>query len=101
MADEKESPRVLRLTFELQVPAGLRRNIRGPRIDAAITTFIGVIQGVATNAFPWASSMTVRSEWSYAWRDRTEKVDLATTELNAGPFSSKGDESDPDHGEPA
>ncbi|UJW29831.1 hypothetical protein L3Q67_32010 [Saccharothrix sp. AJ9571] len=45
--------------------------------------------------------MKVRSEWSYAWRDRTEEVDLATTELNAGPFSSKSDASDPAHNESA
>jgi hypothetical protein len=95
MASENQSPRVLRLTFELQVPAGLRRNIHWSRIEPALTTFIGVIQGVATSTFPWASTMRVRKEWLYTWYDDTEQVDLATTELNSGPFTTKGDENAP------
>ncbi len=92
---ENQSPRVLRLTFELEVPAGLRRNIHWTRIESAISTFIGVVQGVATNAFPWAARMTVRREWLYRWHDETSPVDLATTEFNTGPFSGKGNENVP------
>jgi hypothetical protein len=32
--------------------------------------------------FPWADSMTARSEWLYAWRDDVEEVALAKTEQN-------------------
>ena len=89
------SPRVLRLTFDLQVPAGLRRNIHWPRIEAAVTTFTGVVQGVATSAFPWATSMRVRKEWIYQFHDSSDQVDLAATELNSGPFVTATDDSEP------
>jgi hypothetical protein len=89
------SPRVLRLTFDLQVPAGLRRNIHWPRIETAVSTFIGVMQGVATNAFPWATSMKVRKEWMYLYHDSDQQVELASTDVNTGPFTTSGDENAP------
>ncbi|MET8696929.1 hypothetical protein ABZV65_30815 [Streptomyces bauhiniae] len=82
MAGETDAPRVLRLTFEFHVPRGLRTNIRNERRDAAITSLIGTVQSLAHRLFPWADSMTVRREWSYAWVDETERIELPENDLN-------------------
>lgn len=82
MADQ-ESPRVLRLTFEFHVPVGLRVNIRGERMKAAAEAFTSAVQVLASQVFPWASKMRVRTEWSYAWYDdQPEPVQLPATEKN-------------------
>ncbi|MFF3516173.1 hypothetical protein [Streptomyces sp. NPDC002573] len=82
MADQ-ESPRVLRLTFEFHVPVGLRVNIRGERMKAAAAAFTSAVQALASQVFPWASKMRVRTEWSYAWYDdQPEPVQLPPTEKN-------------------
>ena len=46
------SPRVLSITFQFRVPEGLRANIRGKRLDAALTTFVTAVRSLASTAFP-------------------------------------------------
>lgn len=75
-------PRVLRLTYEIRVPQGLRTNIRSTQLDKAVDRITGSVQGAVEAVFPWAEEITARSEWSYVWRDDTEGVKLAKTELN-------------------
>jgi hypothetical protein len=77
-----ESPRVLRLTFELYIPKGLRRNIQFKRVEQAADRITGAVQGAVITAFPWADRMTVRREWSYAWADWSEAIVLPTSEEN-------------------
>jgi hypothetical protein len=72
------SPRVLTISFDLHVPEGLRRDIRSKRLDQAVERITGVVQGIAPAVFPWADRMTVRTSWSYAWRDQTEQFQLPT-----------------------
>jgi hypothetical protein len=86
MTVNSESPRVLRLTFDLHVPAGLRRNVHWSKVESAIANFTTVIQGTATRVFPWATKLQVTSEWIYLWHHGEEDVDLASTELNIGPY---------------
>lgn len=81
MATE-DSPRVLRLTFELHVPRGLRVNIRNERRNQAVEALIGAVQGLVSQVFPWADKMRVRHEWSYAWWDETVERPLPPTEKN-------------------
>lgn len=77
-----ESPRVLRLTFELHIPKGLRRNIQFKRVEQAADRITGAVQGAAVTVFPWADHMTVRKEWSYAWADWSEEVALPASPEN-------------------
>lgn len=93
MSVNNESPRVLRLTFDLHIPAGLRRNVHWTKVEAAIATFVAVIQAAATRAFPWATKMRVTHEWIYLWNHESEWVELATTEFNTGPYKDQPDES--------
>lgn len=82
MADQ-ESPRVLRLTFEFHVPVGLRVNIRGERMRMAAKAFTSAVQALASQVFPWADTMKVRTEWSYAWYDeQPEPIELPATDKN-------------------
>lgn len=75
------SPRVLTMTFELHVPEGLRANIRGKRLDAAIARLTGAVQALVPTVFPWADRIVVRHDWSYRWSDEREEIKLpATTE---------------------
>ncbi|MFF5265302.1 hypothetical protein ACFY4C_41010 [Actinomadura viridis] len=82
MALALEVPRVLRLTYEIRVPQGLRANVRSAQIDKAVDRITGSVQGAVETVFPWADEMSVRSEWLYAWRDDTERVALVKTEQN-------------------
>ncbi|MEU3199621.1 hypothetical protein [Streptomyces sp. NPDC006996] len=82
MPADTDSPRVLRLTFEFHVPRGLRVNIRNDRRFIAVEALIAAVQSLAGQVFPWASKMTVRHEWSYAWWDETVERELPTTEKN-------------------
>ncbi len=85
MADQSvgiESPRLLRLTFEISVPQGLRRNVQFKRVEKAAAHITGVVQAAVASSFPWASGMKVRTEWSYAWADWTEDVALPVTDDN-------------------
>lgn len=93
MSVNTESPRVLRLTFELRIPEGLRRNVHWSKVDSAISHFVTVMQGTATRVFPWATKLSVTSEWIYLWNRVEENVDLATTEENSGPWKETSAES--------
>src|SRR5262245_58977158 len=64
-----ESPRMLRLTYEIYVPQGLRRNLQFKRVEQAADRITGAVQGAVTTSFPWADRLKVRTEWSYAWAD--------------------------------
>jgi hypothetical protein len=71
--------RVLTISFELHVPEGLRRDIRGKRLDQAVDRIVGAVQGITPAVFPWADRMTVRRSWSYTWRDELEEFQLPST----------------------
>ncbi|MFD5856084.1 hypothetical protein [Streptomyces chartreusis] len=65
------------------MPVGLRVNIRGERMKAAAEAFSSAVQALASQVFPWASKMTVRHEWSYAWYDhQPEAIKLPATDKN-------------------
>ncbi|MEU1592817.1 hypothetical protein ABZ468_08125 [Streptomyces sp. NPDC005708] len=65
------------------MPVGLPVNIRGERMKAAAEAFISAVQALASQVFPWASQMRVRTEWSYAWYDHQPKpIQLPATEKN-------------------
>ncbi|GAA0645492.1 hypothetical protein GCM10010174_80560 [Kutzneria viridogrisea] len=77
-----DTPRVLTLTFKLQVPSGLRANIHFPRIESAIAAFTGAVQGLAGTVFPWADRLQVQQSWSYEWFATTTDIDLPQTAKN-------------------
>lgn len=77
-----ESPRVLRLTFELHIPKGLRRNIHFKRVEQAADRITGAVQGAVMTSFPWADRIHVRREWSYAWADSSDEITLPPSEDN-------------------
>ncbi|WP_328940358.1 hypothetical protein OG259_00695 [Streptomyces sp. NBC_00250] len=88
---EQESPRVLRITIELRVPVGLRKNVRFERVKTAAEAFKSAIQALAGQVFPWANEMRVRTEWSYAWYDdQPEPIQLPATAENSLPTQSEG-----------
>ncbi len=70
------SPRVLTIKFELHVPQGLRANIRGKRLDAAVARITGAVQGLVPSVFPWADRVVVSYDWSYRWWEDREDVVL-------------------------
>ncbi|MFJ3145949.1 hypothetical protein ACIPJM_26320 [Streptomyces halstedii] len=86
---DNEVPRVLRLTFEFTVPRGLRVNIRNTRRMAAVKALVAAVEALGAREFPWAQSMTVRHEWSYAWHDETEVRELPPSREN-GKFAALG-----------
>ena len=76
------SPRVLTINFELRVPEGLRANIRGKRLEAAVARLIGAVQGVVPAVFPWADRISVSYAWSYQWWADGEEIVLPATAEN-------------------
>lgn len=76
------SPRVLTLKFELHVPEGLRANIRGKRLDAAIASLRGAVQALVPTVFPWADRIVVSSDWSYRWWEDASTITLPSTDEN-------------------
>jgi hypothetical protein len=76
------SPRVLTITFKLHVPEGLRRDIRGKRLDTAVSRIVGAVQGLVPAVFPWANRITVETSWDYRWWDETETITLPATDHN-------------------
>ena len=76
------SPRVLSITFQFRVPEGLRANIRGKRLDAALNTFVTAVRSLASTAFPWADRITVTSNWSYVWWEDQQVIVLPPTDEN-------------------
>ena len=77
-----ESPRMLRVTYEIYVPTGLRRNIQFRRVEQAVDRITGAVQGAITTSFPWANRIRVRSEWTYAWADWPDEITLPSTSEN-------------------
>lgn len=77
-----DTPRVLRLSFEIRIPPGLRANVHTNRVEAAIAAFTGAVQGLAGTVFPWADRIRVRHSWSYEWWSNTEEIQLPATEKN-------------------
>jgi hypothetical protein len=61
------SPRMLRLTFELAVPPGLKRNIQFTRIEQACEQITTAVEIAVRSSFPWAHQITVKPEYSYTW----------------------------------
>jgi hypothetical protein len=76
------SPRVLTISFELHVPEGLRRDIRGKRLDNAVARITGAVQSLVPAVFPWADRITFRYDWSYRWWNDTEEITLPATDDN-------------------
>jgi hypothetical protein len=87
-------PRVLRLTYEIRVPPGLRTNIRATQLDKAVDRITGSVQGTVEAVFPWADGISARAEWSYVWRDDSEELRLAKTEQNTVAEPTDGEERD-------
>ena len=85
MTDSEGTPRVMRLTFEFHVPAALRRNIHGSKVNTALDTLAGRVVGLAENLFPWADKVTVRKEWLYNWIDEQEEIQMPATDANTPP----------------
>lgn len=77
-----ESPRVLRLTYEIHIPKGLRKNVQFKRVQQAVDRITGTVQGAVGSSFPWADRIKVRSEWSYVWADWSEEIDLPPSDEN-------------------
>ncbi len=76
------SHRVLTLSFEFHVPEGLRSNIRGARLEAAIAAFSSAVHALAPAQFPWADRIVMRSDWSYRWSENSKVISLAATPDN-------------------
>ncbi|MER6616316.1 hypothetical protein [Streptomyces xantholiticus] len=51
-------------------------------MKAAAMAFTSAVQSLAGQVFPWASTMKVRHEWSYAWHDESDAIALPTTDKN-------------------
>jgi hypothetical protein len=77
------SPRMLRMTFEIEVPPGLRRNIQFTRIERAVNEITTAVEVAVRRSFPWASEITVAPEYSYAWwRPKPDTITLPSTADN-------------------
>ncbi|WP_329485023.1 hypothetical protein OG618_00225 [Kitasatospora sp. NBC_01246] len=70
------TPRALRISFEFEVPRGLKRNIHGAKIQKALDTISDRVIGLAEGLFPWAAKVTVRKQWVYNWTDDTDTYEL-------------------------
>lgn len=75
--DASNAPRKLRLTFEFEMPPGTKVNVRTKARMAAVSALTAAVEALAKRELPWATSMTVRHEWMYAWHDKTTTVKLA------------------------
>jgi len=74
---------VLTLTFELRVPPGLKANIRGTRVAAAINGLRAAVVATAPIVFPWADRVDMQATWAYVWEERgRETTTLAPTADN-------------------
>src|SRR6266851_1025062 len=74
MADEQAgSPTMLRITFEIEVPKGLRRNIQFTRISKAVAQIKKAVEVEVRTSFPWANRIIVRPAYSYAWWNPARK----------------------------
>lgn len=67
------TPRVLRITFELHVRPDLGRNIAFSKVERAFDAIRRRVMDVVPAVFPWADEVRVRREWLYDWHDRWDK----------------------------
>lgn len=85
MTESTGTPRALRISFEFEVPQGLRTNIRDTgyqkALDAIAERVIGWCEG-SEGLFPWASRVIVRKQWVYNWVDNTKTIPLQATDKN-------------------
>ncbi|MET9618125.1 hypothetical protein [Kitasatospora indigofera] len=82
MTEPTGTPRALRISFEFEVPQGLKKNIHGAKIQKALDTISDRVIGLAEGLFPWASKVTVRKQWVYNWTDQTETHELPASDAN-------------------
>jgi hypothetical protein len=74
---------MLRVTFEIEVPPGLRRNIQFTRIAHAVDEIKTAVEVAVRRSFPWADKIIVRPEYSYAWwNPGQETIALPATAQN-------------------
>jgi hypothetical protein len=73
---------VLKVSFEIRIPPGLRTNVHLPRVGAAVAAFTGAVQGLAGSVFPWADRIVAEHSWSYEWFSGREEIQLPATEKN-------------------
>ncbi|WP_409496736.1 hypothetical protein [Amycolatopsis sp. cmx-11-12] len=75
-----DTPRALRVAFEIRIQQGLKANVHGNRVEAAVAAFTGAVQGLAGTVFPWADRIRVQHSWSYEWWSATREIELPPTE---------------------
>lgn len=71
-----ETPRQMRLTFELQVREGVGTNFRGARIEKIMNTITERVVGMVTSLFSEIGTIKVRQEWIYNWNDKTRVIEV-------------------------
>lgn len=78
------TPRVLRITFQLHVRRDLGRNIAYSKVERAFEQIKQRVLDVVPAAFPWAEKVTVRREWLYDWCDEWDKpIAMEPNEFNS------------------
>jgi hypothetical protein len=78
-----ESPRMLRVTFDIWIPEGLRKNVQFKRVQEAVDHITTAVQAAVTTRFPWADRIEARAEWSYAWwQSDVKEITLPDTGVN-------------------
>ncbi|MFE6639574.1 hypothetical protein ACFVFT_38330 [Streptomyces tendae] len=63
--------RVLRVTFEFEVPPGTPANVRTKKRMETVDAMKSAVAAIAGHSLPASTSMTVRHEWMYALHDTT------------------------------
>lgn len=81
--DPKGTPRSLRISFEFQIPRGLRSNVRDASVQRALDTIADRVIGLAETLVPWAAQVVVRKQWVYNWTDYDETIALPETDKNS------------------
>lgn len=71
MATERDAPRKLRLTVELEIPRGTPANVRTNRRMAAVDAMRTAVTAIAARELPPTTTVSFRHEWMYAWHDET------------------------------
>lgn len=77
-----EHARVLTLTVRLEVPQGLKRNIRLQRVSGIIDKFEALLRGYVPGVFPWAESMEISATWDYRQFEQHRRSTLPSTTDN-------------------
>ncbi|MCX5314743.1 hypothetical protein [Streptomyces sp. NBC_00154] len=83
MSEHEGTPRSLRISFEFEVPRGLKGvNIPGASVQKALDTMADRIIGLSESLFPWAGKVAVRKQWVYHWTDCEETIQLPANDKN-------------------